>query len=81
MVASKLGFVPGIVPAGAIPGSAMIRLQLSAPFDGQLGTEGYLLKIMPREILIRANLPAGVFTVYRPWGRCLTALKGVNYRR
>lgn len=76
MVASKLGFVPGIVPAGAIPSSAMIRLQLSAPFDGQLGTEGYLLKIMPREILIRANLPAGVFYGLQTLGQMLDGAEG-----
>ncbi len=71
MVESRLGFVPATMPAGVTTGNGVIRFQLCTPFDGQLGTEGYRLKITPHEILIRANLPAGVFYGLQTLGQML----------
>jgi len=41
--------------------SASIKLELNATADAVIGTEGYYLSVTPKNILIKANKPAGLF--------------------
>ena len=41
--------------------NAHIRLQINADTDAAIGNEGYRLLVNPKQILIKANQPAGLF--------------------
>jgi hexosaminidase len=41
--------------------AATIRLVLNKTPDNTLGAEGYMLTVTPKDVLIRANQPAGIF--------------------
>ena len=41
--------------------NAAIRLVLNRTMDGAIGTEGYRLSVTPKNIVVKANKPAGLF--------------------
>lgn len=49
------------VTLSAVAPTALIRLVLNAKTDAQTGTEGYRLSVTPKNIIIKANTPAGIF--------------------
>ncbi len=49
-----------VLISGNMP-TAVIQLMLNKPNDGVLGDEGYTLSVTSKQIIIKANKPAGVF--------------------
>jgi len=56
-----LGFILQTAPETVGSVEHSLNLTLNQPFDGQLGMEGYTLKVTPRSVMLAANTPAGLF--------------------
>jgi hexosaminidase len=62
LLSSYLTMATGYTAHVAIkPANATISLVLNATADSMLGDEGYHLSIMPKQVVITANKPAGIF--------------------
>jgi hexosaminidase len=57
----RLSVTAGNVTVAATLPTAAIRLQLNSTADNNIGKEGYTLLVTPKNIVIKANEPAGLF--------------------
>jgi hexosaminidase len=60
MTGKALGFLPAFT-SNPQPGAPAIYLTLSGTREDSLGNEGYRLQVSPKQVLIIANEPAGLF--------------------